>query len=57
MVQSRTREAQPTSSGGLFWIDVTGGLFGMSGEAMDGGDQLCLNPQDSREGLRYKRMR
>ena len=56
-MQLRTREAQPTASGGLFGIDVTGGLFGMSGEAMDGGDQLCLNPQDSREGLRYKRMR
>ena len=27
MVQSRTREAQPTSSGGLFGIYVTGGLF------------------------------
>ena len=31
MVQSRTREAQPTSSGGLFGIDAKGGLFGMSG--------------------------
>ena len=30
-VQSRRREAQPTSSGGLFGMDVTGGLFGMSG--------------------------
>ena len=27
--QSKTREAQPTQSGGLFGIDVTWGLFGM----------------------------
>ena len=27
--QSRTREAQPPQSGGLFGIDVTGGFFGM----------------------------
>ena len=30
--QSRTREAQPPQSGGLFGIDVKGGLFGNSGE-------------------------
>ena len=35
-VQSRTREAQPTSSGGLFGIDVTGGLFVMSGGSFGG---------------------
>ena len=35
-VQSREREAQPTSSGGLFGIDVTWGLFGMSGGSFVG---------------------
>ena len=49
--QSRTREAQPTSSGGLFGMDVTGCLFGMSG-GFGGRDQLCLKPHSSRGGLR-----
>ena len=30
-MQSMTREAQPPQSGGLFGMDVTGDLFGMSG--------------------------
>ena len=55
--QSRTREAQPPQSGGLFGIDVTGGLFGMQAGSYGGGGLLCLNHQDSREGRRCKRMR
>ena len=38
-VQSKTREAQPMQSGGLFGIDVTGGLFVCRGEAMECGDR------------------
>ena len=48
-VQSRTREAQPTQSGGLFGIDVKGGLFGMSGGSYGWGDQSCSNHQGSRD--------
>ena len=36
--QSRTREAQPPQSGGLFGIDVTGGLFGMQAGSYGGGE-------------------
>ena len=46
MAQSRTREAQPSQSDGLFGMDVIGGLFGMSG-SFGGGDQSCLNHRDS----------
>ena len=35
-MQSRTREAQPTQYGGLFGMDETGGLIGMSGNFYGG---------------------
>ena len=40
--QSRTREAQPSQSGVLFGMDVTGGLFGMSGIIVVGGRSVIF---------------
>ena len=41
-MQSRTLEAHPPQSGGLFGMDVTGGLFGMSGSFVWGwGVEIC----------------
>ena len=40
--QSRTREAQPPQSGGLFGIDVTGGLFGMQAGSYGGGRSVMF---------------
>ena len=46
--QSRTREAQPPQSGGLFGIDVTGGLFGMQAGSYGGGRSVMFeSPKQS----------
>ena len=54
-MQSSTPEAQPTQSGGLFVMDVTGGLFVMARSFL-GRDRLCLNLQDSQGDQRCKLM-
>ena len=47
--QSRTREAQPPQSGGLFGIDLTWGLFGMQGGSYVGGKSVMFeSPGQSR---------
>ena len=40
--QSRTREVQSPQSGGLFGIDVTGGLFGMQTGSYGGGRSVMF---------------
>ena len=55
-VEDARGAASAISGGGLFGMDVTGGLFGMSG-GLGGEDRLGSNHQDSREGLRCRLMR